>query len=572
MKNNLIAFGRHRKAALSGAVVAVALAFIPVYAAFAATAAQLATSIPNAKNTFVTNEQTCAADLAASRAKYPGASNYRTAINDADQYKYNNWLSLRNQPSQTSTAPLPAGNVSVNLQFNQSLFMCAVLTNPASNTATPRAASRVTNSAYPNDRSIVRSGGVNDASLYRKDAKVVDTDVISGGGSLSNANGSMRHINVDNTTRYNFAGTIPITYTANLSATTNVKIRMQFIELRTYHNYPGSSGSYTVCDHRDAAGDLSTHLVTQNRAITSSTFNDPMCNRIISKDYTITVRVVPPPNWTTSGTTTINRTTASPGDTVTWTHRLNNSGPDNTTKAITSYVGRTGFASNTNLSTATTATGRPRGVIRGPFTTNYTIQASDVGKTLCQRLRWSPSSVSSNATLSATNRCVTVPYVYDLNPSLLGPNGAASPGATIPDIQPRVTNQSPSNPAGTTITPNTVRWTVGRIDIPPNGTIDMNIRQNATTPQARYGTTWKQLGTGTRSFPPNVTNLAAIVGESVAANAPVGTQVCFTIGVQPYSSASNLWRHGVPLCMTVNKRPSIQVWGSDLRATGLINT
>ncbi len=45
---------------------------------------------------------------------------------------------------------------------------------------------------------------------------------------------------------------------------------------------------------------------------------------------------------------------------------------------------------------------------------------------------------------------------------------------------------------------------------------------------------------------------------------PVGTKVCFAFSVQPESNTTTNWRHSAPKCVTVGKRPKIQIHGGDL--------
>lgn len=275
-------------------------------------------------------------------------------------------------------------------------------------------------------------------------------------------------------------------------------------------------------------------------------------------------------NWSVSGTTTINRTTAAPGDTITWTHRLVNNGPDKTHTSIASFVGRSGFTSNSNLSSVTISAGKPKGDLRSNFTTTYKITNADLGKTLCHQLRWTPRSSTNSAQGLATNRCVTVPYNFNLIPSLTGPNGSITPGSNIPDIIPSVNNEIPSQPSRTTPTPPGIQWQLTRFTVAPGNTKPV-ASSNTTAPCAYFQNGCVVRDSGTRSFPAGSTLLQRLQNETVDANLPVGSFVCFGLSVQPRASSSTQWRHAV-LCLTVNKRPTVQIWGGDARSGGRIET
>lgn len=527
-------------------VIGVSLAADDVQAI---SATQLATSIPNAKNTYVGHESTCESDLAAARKANPGSARYRAAVSASEPYKYNNWISLRNQPAQKISNLMPAGNISLNLQFNQSLFMCAILVNTASGTATSRAVNRVTNSQYANDRSIVRGGTTpNRADLYQKDAKVVSAEVVSGGGSLSNVNGSRRAIAASSSSRYSFANTIPFTYTANLQKTTQVKIRLSVVEIRSYFGAPGSSSALVSCDHDNGNGTYSQYVISRSGVrdmadVFNRYQNDTACNRVITKTDTIEVRVTPPPVWTTAGSTTVDRTAAAPGDTIKWTHSLTNNGPDKTTKAVTSRVARSGFANNAEYQSATTAIGRAKGSMRS-FTTSHTVSPSDVGKTLCQQLRWNPTSSTSNGTGNATNRCVTVRAAWDLAVVSTNSNQTAAPGVygAYPYASPRLVD------AGDGII---FRHTAKNEGIRTSAAFD---RWAERSRFAGTAATWVLFGAKT---PGNTINAGATRtwnSPSYTARADtLGRILCERHSVQGQSSSSNATRASIGSCITVRE-------------------
>jgi len=113
------------------------------------------------------------------------------------------------------------------------------------------------------------------------------------------------------------------------------------------------------------------------------------------------------PAWTTSGTSSVNASIVSPGTQVTWTHRAINQGPANTNKAISATVTRTNFGPASSA-----ATGRAAGVARNGTVASasrvYRTTIADGGKTICERLNWSPNAYNSAGNESSANACVQV--------------------------------------------------------------------------------------------------------------------------------------------------------------------
>jgi hypothetical protein len=56
-------------------------------------------------------------------------------------------------------------------------------------------------------------------------------------------------------------------------------------------------------------------------------------------------------------------------------------------------------------------------------------------------------------------------------------------------------------------------------------------------------------------------------------NLPAGSSVCYVASVsKPTQSAAPVWRHSTMVCMLVSVKPKVQVWGSDVRVHGDIET
>ena len=56
-------------------------------------------------------------------------------------------------------------------------------------------------------------------------------------------------------------------------------------------------------------------------------------------------------------------------------------------------------------------------------------------------------------------------------------------------------------------------------------------------------------------------------------NLPAGSSVCYVASVsEPTQSAAPVWRHSTMVCLLVSVKPKVQVWGSDVRVRGDIET
>jgi len=140
------------------------------------------------------------------------------------------------------------------------------------------------------------------------------------------------------------------------------------------------------------------------------------------------------PNWNITATSTINRTTAAPGDRIIWTHNLNNGGPTYTTDRVYSRLEITGipeWPSGTDIAGAYTEGGQGIGVIRNitDYAT-YDVQQRDVGKTLCEQVQF--QRIDNGAYGSGNNICIYIPYNWAITPtSTINDTSKNKPGDTI---------------------------------------------------------------------------------------------------------------------------------------------
>ena len=274
--------------------------------------------------------------------------------------------------------------------------------------------------------------------------------------------------------------------------------------------------------------------------------------------------------WTLSPTTTVNKTTAKPGEVITWTHTVRNNGPTSTARNASA-------AGGANISgTDTTFTQTPwtinSGFVSGAIsqkTSSYTVRASDVGNSVCR------GTTVSNYTQANTGwtgwrdiKCVSVAYNFNLVPTINIPGGnVIEPGSnTKINVTGNVNNNglTKSRPGG--------NWQISRIVF--NGTPSATQKQGGESSTEACG--WSKYNSGKRDC--NKTNEGTWTGsinngsnfsngmidETTAGDEPVGTTVCFVLSIQPYAEGSSGWRHSDLKCITYGKKPKVQVWGGDV--------
>lgn len=284
-------------------------------------------------------------------------------------------------------------------------------------------------------------------------------------------------------------------------------------------------------------------------------------------------KIPDPNNWSISRSSTVtsisgtsSTSTAKVGSTVTWSHTVKNNGPDATDKnVVTHYQNR---IDNTPASAAwndpgTEGSGGTVGVnfasgASTSYNSTYVIKASDIGKKLCRATSTKPSSSTDGEWRESNGDCVTVPYDFSLVPTTNTLDGIIEPGALISDIYPSINNtgSSPSNGPS--------QWELDKIVVAPTGTITNASQTSPSAPCVVFANTCTTVGTGNQVFPPGNTPVTTLAGEVVPLNTPVGTRICFALSVKPYKDGSTDWRLSAPTCVTVAKKPKVQVLGGDL--------
>lgn len=142
---------------------------------------------------------------------------------------------------------------------------------------------------------------------------------------------------------------------------------------------------------------------------------------------------------------------------------------------------------------------------------------------------------------------------YTLTPSITVNPPVAEGGSTV-TVQPTVAN------GGTTSSSNN-QWQVTTFTLTPGTAIPAG-GINGSTPVNHYRNGAAVIASGTQSFPRPTYNIP--ITPQVIGDLPVGSKVCYTLSVQPRSHADTQWSHSTPACVTVSKKPKVQVLGGDL--------
>lgn len=271
-----------------------------------------------------------------------------------------------------------------------------------------------------------------------------------------------------------------------------------------------------------------------------------------------------PSVWDVTPSVSADRATVAIGQTITWTHTLRNNGPSPTPSNIGyRYQNSNGLGVGTGGDTILPANTGAGGA--QSFTSTYIVQPGDVGKDLCRATSASPRAWNDGSRITSADACVNVPYNYTLTPTVTLNKSGVIEAPTSVDITPRVTNSGPTNSRPT-------QWQLIRIDIIPGRTIPKPTGGQSPAAQlpcpffAAAGAVCSTLQNGTSVFAPNGTITGSALNnatESIA-DLPVGSKICFAMSVQPISGTSTNWSHSAPNCLTVAKKPKVQVLGGDL--------
>lgn len=290
--------------------------------------------------------------------------------------------------------------------------------------------------------------------------------------------------------------------------------------------------------------------------------------------------------WTTDGRSLVgvgrspnvtNWPYAKPGQTVYWNHRIWNNSSSNMSRDTSWHVDQEGFTYSGSLwrNSSTSPSGSSRGgpgnvnasfVNTGPsvYDTQYVVRDEEVGNTLCQTLRWSPSRWDGGE--ESRRSCITVPYDFNLTPKIAPITNAAEPGVTVGPVTPSVVND------GATWSYKDTNWQLSRFVVGPGGAKPGGNNGTTTAPCSHYGNGCTPVTSGAQQFVRGETVVGQIPSVTVD-DLALGSQLCYGLSVKAFNpDSSNLWRHSEPQCIKIGKKPKLQVWGDDVAVRGAITT
>ena len=274
-------------------------------------------------------------------------------------------------------------------------------------------------------------------------------------------------------------------------------------------------------------------------------------------------------DWTMSGRTTV-APTASPGQSVRFTHYVKNEGPtddnvenigaDTSVRTSPGAPAASGMQAFTSRSFGLFSAGQEKTA----YTNDITIPLNAKnGQQYCETVGYSPASSASSSRATGTEVCVTVQYSYELTPHVDANVLMVRPGEDIV-FKPNVTDSN-SYPSNDTI------WNVRRVTIPPGGSVPyVGVRTNGNFDCPYYtskGMGCEPVESGSAVFtstgPTYLPNIAGYT-YGVADNVPSGTRICYALMINS-SDHTPSKRVEALTCVIVTKQPILQVWGNDVR-------
>jgi hypothetical protein len=144
---------------------------------------------------------------------------------------------------------------------------------------------------------------------------------------------------------------------------------------------------------------------------------------------------------------------------------------------------------------------------------------------------------------------------YTLDPVMNASPDSGEGGSTA-TLSPTVNN------TGTTSSPAGIEWQITNFNVAPGSTVPGG-GSNAQTPVTHYGNSAAVIQSGTSTFIRGLTSINA--NPHTMGDLAVGTRVCYALSVRPYNQSTGTnWRHSTPDCVTIAKKPKVQVLGNDL--------
>jgi hypothetical protein len=174
------------------------------------------------------------------------------------------------------------------------------------------------------------------------------------------------------------------------------------------------------------------------------------------------------------------------------------------------------------------------------------------GMRICERYGTNPGKYGETGWSYGSWICVNINEIpYTLTPTVSVSPKAVEAGATV-GITRSVNNDS-------IVTSKSTNWEVRKVTYTPDATVRTNIANVSSTPQDYFG--GEYIDSGSKEFDKG-TSLMPNISRTID-DLAVGTRVCFTFSVSPYTNSSSNWSHSID-CTTVTKKPKVQILGGDL--------
>ncbi|MGH7157777.1 MAG: hypothetical protein ACREGD_01735 [Candidatus Saccharimonadales bacterium] len=274
------------------------------------------------------------------------------------------------------------------------------------------------------------------------------------------------------------------------------------------------------------------------------------------------VKLEPLANYSITGRTTVSSTNAVPGSNITFNHYVRNNGPTSTSPTNIWWVAeRTSPAPQETVGGAASSGVYASGEEKNVFNHTITIPlGAPPGTQFCERVGWDPVNSSGVRDGRGTPACATVPYSYDLTPSI---NAAITSGGS-----PITGNVAEP---GDTIT---FTYAVNNGGSTESQSITCTYRQQTHAGYNESAPTNVFTPSGAncppaRTFPANSNTTTAIEASVPAASA--NTTICRSFTVSPVTQSGGT--RTAQACVLVAAKPYARVWGGDISAgNGLTNS
>lgn len=257
--------------------------------------------------------------------------------------------------------------------------------------------------------------------------------------------------------------------------------------------------------------------------------------------------IPPAPSYTVTGRTTVSSPTVLPGQRVTFSHYLKNSGPDAASVSWSTKDGNTN-ATITNGSNAVAANTEVN-VNNETFTVPNN---AAFGTKYCRYISFSPQANGTGSGNGATV-CTTVVSRFNITPVAVPSSSTAQQGDTI-TFTYSIINAGPTRTQTLSCTVAGQNEPSGYTPLPQQ---DVN-RTPAVVPQPSPMNCNQEFPTG---------NTTVAVESVPVGTAAVGSHICRSLVINPKDQNGG-YRSSAEVCVTIAKSPYVQFMGNDVWAGG----